>query len=90
MTSSDRATAATRALPDHHEGCSRVQELWPDWWREAEIERQVERFRELLVVEGPSRLDGKERRNLLRAAVEAGIVIGIERGPNYPEADLEA
>lgn len=58
---------------------SRIQELWPDWWREPKFDRVTADVMEKLAVEGPSRLDGKERRNLIRWAIEQGAVIALER-----------
>jgi hypothetical protein len=57
-----------------------IQELWPDWWKEPEFDRVIGEHFEQLVVDGPSKLNGKERRNLIRSAVEHGAVIALTKG----------
>lgn len=70
-----------RQLPEHVPGRSRIQELWANWWREPAFDRATEEWLDRLPPDRWAKLEGKERRNFIRAVIEAGAVIALERGP---------
>ena len=70
-----------RQLPEHVPGRSRIQELWANWWREPAFDRTTQEWLDRLPPDRWEKLEGKERRNFIRAVIEAGAVIALERGP---------
>lgn len=68
-------------LPEHRPGRSRIQELWANWWREPAFDRVTGEWLDRLPKERWALLDGKERRNFIRAIIEAGAVIALENAP---------
>lgn len=69
-------------LPEHVPGRSRIQELWANWWREGAFSRAEQEWLDRLPPDRWARLEGKERRNFIRAVLEAGAVIALEHGPH--------
>ena len=69
-------------LPEHVPGRSRIQELWANWWREGAFSRAEQEWLDRLPPDRWAKLEGKERRNFIRAVLEAGAVIALEHGPH--------